>query len=186
MSPQNVRKPLKNFFIKKSLQVSMLTRIITSMLMSTILTTVILAYIYNLKSKGGSFYYMSDNVMEDLELQSILGIILPALITAQLVSLLIVVVIGLVSSRKIAVPLYKIEQWVRQLNSGNLKTRLAFREIGEMKDLTVQCNAITDKFKNTLTTVSEASATIEKNSENVPIVKSECGKIRDALKMYEF
>ncbi len=86
--------------------------------------------------------------MQDLELTSILGVILPALITAQIASLVIALIIGLFSSRKVAVPVYKLEKWAMQLKKGKLKTHLGFRETKQMKDLTIQCNALADRYKD--------------------------------------
>jgi methyl-accepting chemotaxis protein len=186
MTEQNVRKPLRNFFIKKSLQLTMVMKMILIVLLSTVMTTILLAVIYNAKSQGGSFYYMSNNVMEDLQLQSILGIILPALITAQVVSIIIVILIGLFSSRKIAVPLYKIEQWARHLRAGELNAYLAFRETSEMKDLVGQCNGVTEKFKQTLIEIKSAADAMEQSGADPTVVEQQVARIRGVLGKYEF
>jgi methyl-accepting chemotaxis protein len=186
MTGSNVRKPLKNFFVKKTLQLSMVAKYLFIVALSTVFTTVILAFIYHTKSRGGSFYYMSDNIMEDLELQSILGLILPALIAAQVVSMILVFAISLLSSRKIAVPLYKIEKWARQVNTGKLTTSLAFRETEEMRDITQQCNGITERFKRTLADIEEATEAITKAPADNQLVSQQAARIKSALNTYEF
>ena len=50
--------------------------------------------------------------------------------------------IGLYSSRKYAVPIYKLEQWVTLLQQGKMGAMLRFREKEEMKDLSDKCNML--------------------------------------------
>jgi signal transduction histidine kinase len=98
--------------------------------------------------------------MQDLELTSMLGIILPALISAQVISLVIGVGIGMFSSRKAAVPVYKLEKWATQIKRGRLKTHLGFRETHEMKDLTIQCNALADTYRTIFKEIDDSLETI--------------------------
>jgi methyl-accepting chemotaxis protein len=157
-SKDNVRKPFSNFLIKRSLQVRIIMSILFIMVMTGLLTTVILAWFGNVKSQGGTFYYMSNDVLHDLELTSILGVILPSLIAAQLVSFVIAVAVGMFSSRKVAVPIYKIEKWANELKTGNLTTRLSFREQDSMKDLSGGCNAVTDFYRKVFGEIASSVA----------------------------
>jgi methyl-accepting chemotaxis protein len=186
MTAPNVRKPVRNFFVKKSLQLSMVIRMMLIVLLSTAITTLLLAIVYNAKSQGGSFYYMSNNVMEDLQLESILGIILPAIITAQVVSIFIVIGIGLFSSRKIAVPLYKIEQWAHHVRNGKLNAYLAFRETAQMKELVSECNGVTAKFKQTLTEIRTTADSLEQRAADPAAVEQQVARIKSILEKYEF
>ncbi len=169
MSNKKVRRPFRNFFIKRSLQFRIISVILFSVFLTSCITTLILSVIYNSKSQEGNYYYMSNNIMEDLELTSILGTILPAIITAQVVSLVIAIAIGLFSSRKAAVPVYKLEKWATQIKKGRLKTHIGFREIKEMKDLTIQCNALADTY-------TEIFSDIDRSLSNIiadPVYKSQ-------------
>jgi signal transduction histidine kinase len=130
--------------------------IIFFVITTTGITTLILLFFYNAKSQGGLFYYMSNDIMQDLQLTSILGVVLPALVTAQIVTIVVAVVIGLFSSRKAAVPVYKLERWALQLKKGKLKTHLGFREIKEMRDLTIQCNALADTYKQIFSDIEDS------------------------------
>ena len=105
------RKPVSNFLIKRSLQIGIIFKILFVVAMTGILTTAIVTLVYNSKSQSGTFYYMSNDIMEDLELTSIIQTVLPSLVAAQCVTILIAFAVGLFSSRKIAVPIYKIEKW---------------------------------------------------------------------------
>jgi methyl-accepting chemotaxis protein len=186
MSEKNVRRPFSNFFIKKSIQFGIIGKILFVVFLSTALTTLMLAIAYNAKSQGGSFYYMSNNIMEDLELQSILGIILPALISAQMVSLAIGLWIGFFSSRKVAVPIYKIEKWAAQLRNGKLNTHLAFRESQEMKELTIQCNAVADTYKRIFGDINESVEKMQSIPEKPSAVASHLSRIRGILDEVDF
>lgn len=184
MLENTMRRPVKNFFLKKSLQFKIIIKIILFVLMTSCITTLILGLVYNAKSQEGNFYYMSNDVMQDLELTSVLGIILPALIIAQVVSLFIAIGIGMFSSRKVAVPVYKLEKWAQQLKKGKLKTHLGFRETNEMKDLMIQCNALADtyraifkKIENSLTVISKdrvyKSQTVSQEIATIEVILGE-------------
>jgi signal transduction histidine kinase len=136
---------------------------------------------YNSKAKNGAFYYMSNDSREDLQLRSILELILPSVLGAQVFSILIGLGIGMFSSRKMAVPIYKFEKWVSQLKNGNLNTRLSFRENEEMKDLTVQCNAMADYYKAIFAELDRAVKKLEPLSLNNAEVLEELKKIKSVL-----
>ena len=184
MSEPVVRKPLANFLIKPTFQIKIILKILFVMAMTGVLTTLLIAWTYHARSQEGGFYYM--DVRQDIELTSILGFILPALVAAQAVSFLVAVAIGLFSSRKAAVPTYKIEKWAAQLRAGNLNTRLAFREHDEMYELTRECNAAVDQYKRTLGEVRTAVECIEKAPDDPRQVRLGAEGIRKAIARYRF
>jgi methyl-accepting chemotaxis protein len=141
------RHPVTNFFIKRPLQIKITLHILISVICTSLLTTVVLALVYFIKSPGGHFYYISNDIMQDLKLTNILGVILPSLLIAQAVSIVVGIGIGLYSSRKVAVPIYKFERWVGQLVHGNLNIKMSFRENEEMEELTKQCNQFVDYYR---------------------------------------
>ena len=188
MPRKSVRHPVKNFFLKKRLQLKIILTVFSVVTITSIITTIILAIIYNSKTSGGNFFYMSSNTMEDLKLMSILSIILPSLITAQAVTLIIAAAIGLFSSRKAAVPVYKLEKWAFQIKSGHLKTQLGFRDNKEMKDLEVQCNALTNNFRHLFSDIEHAVQNIQedKSYNKSPLVKDSLEKISQRLSEFDY
>jgi signal transduction histidine kinase len=188
VADKSSRKPVSNFMIKRSLQTGIILQILFIMILTSILTSAILAWFYNAKSQVGSFYYMSNDVMQDLELTNVLGIILPALIVAQAVSLMIAFTIGLVSSRKVAVPIYKIEKWASQLRSGNLNTRMVFREKEQRmtQDLTRECNAVVDYYKAVFSELSAATEGIDGDTANASTVRKHTDDLKKALARVHF
>jgi methyl-accepting chemotaxis protein len=186
MSDQNVRQPVKNFFIKKSIQIKIIAKILFIILATALLTTVTVSLVYNSKSQSGSFYYMSNDTKQDLELKNILEVILPSVIGAQIVTLLIGLGIGLFSSRKIAVPIYKFEKWVQQLKTGNLLTRLEFREKEEMEDLTYECNSLADFYRKKFVDIDAAVAALEQRTHPDTQTQGKIREIRETLEKVSF
>ncbi|MBD3347283.1 MAG: hypothetical protein GF401_19685 [Chitinivibrionales bacterium] len=184
MNEKNVRKPISNFFIKKSIQLSVIYKILLVVFLTAFLTTLSLAYVYNTKSQKGTFYYMSNDIRQDIELQSVLGIILPSVVTAQVISIALGLIIGLFSSRKVAVPIYKFENWVTQLKKGKLTTHLGFREQNQMRDLTVQCNAMVDYYRQTVADLKEIVRTVEQNKEDPVTVGKQAERALQILEKF--
>lgn len=181
MTENNFRHPLRNFFIKRSVQIKIMMQIILTTLIAGIITLSILIFIYNSKSQAGSFYYMSNDVMQDLELKNILGIILTPIITVEFVAILVSFVIGLFSSRKVAVPLYKIEKWVADLSKGKLNTELTFREEDHLTDLSEKCNAATEFYRKSLTRINLIAENISRNPADQVQVHKDISAIREIL-----
>ncbi len=142
------RRPIGNFFIKKSLQLRMIKNILLSALVSTIVasSTLFLVYFWRFKTV---VVYQLDKATQELTRENILDIILPALIISALISLLLAFGIGLYSSRKYAVPIYKIEKWLSLLHQGKLGATLQFREKEDMKDLSDKCNSLGVELQKT-------------------------------------
>lgn len=182
------RRPFRNFFIKKSLQFKMTFKIFVSVLVSALLTLAVLVLVYDWKSQHGSYYYMSNDIRQDLqllELKSILGTILPPILAVELVGVSIAFIIGLISSRKIAVPIYKIEKWAHRLRNGKLNAQLAFRTEDRLDDLTSQCNGVTEFFRKTCVEIAEHSDAISYNPENAEFVKEHVAAIKKVLDKME-
>jgi methyl-accepting chemotaxis protein len=186
MPEKSNRKPIKNFLIKRPLQTKIIFQILVFMLLTTFITTLMLVIAYNMKSQAGHFYYMSNDVMKDLELVNVLIFILPSLITAQLVSLLIAFIIGLFSSRKAAVPIYKIEKWAEELRGGNLKTRLGFREQEEMKELTTKCNDVADYYRGIFGAIHSSIEQIESGMDDREKIVDSVTKIKATMNKIDF
>lgn len=140
-----------------------------------------ITYMYNLKSRDGNFYYMSNDIMQDLELKSILGIVLPSLLAVQTITILVAFGISLFSSRKIAVPLYKVEKWASRLKTGNLNTTLAFREEDGLEDLISNCNGVSHFYHSLLSEIKESVRCIEQQPQDLDNVNIQTKKMKDLL-----
>jgi len=136
-----VRKPLGNFFIKKSLQIGLIMKVVAAALLSVLVSSASLLLVYWFKYNTVAIYmWNQDN--NDLMKENILFLILPTLIISASVGLIVALGIGMYASRKFAVPIYKIEQWTSMLLRGQMTAILKFREQEEMKDLSQRCNEL--------------------------------------------
>jgi hypothetical protein len=89
-----VRKPISNFFIKKSLQIRLITKIVIAALASTLLTAACLIVVYYLKYQTVVVYQL-DKLSQELTREHIIFLIFPTLLMSSLVSLIMAFGIGL-------------------------------------------------------------------------------------------
>jgi len=186
MSDKITRQPIRHFFIKKSMQYKIIAEILFVVFLTALLTTVTVSLVYNVKSRNGSFYYMSNDTKQDIELKNIMEVVLPSIIGAQVISMLIGLGIGLFSSRKIAVPIYKFEKWVTNLKTGNLLTRIEFREKEDMEDLTHECNMLVDFYRDKFVQINEALLRLEQQASNDPKTRERIAEIKQILQKVTF
>jgi methyl-accepting chemotaxis protein len=148
MAKAVIRRPIGNFFIKRALQIRMIKNIVLAAIVSTIVSSSTLFFVYYLRYKTVVVYQL-DQLTQELSRENILTLILPALLISALLSLILALGIGLYSSRKYAVPIYKLEQWLSLLLEGKIGAVLQFREKDEMRDLSYKCNALGVEMQKT-------------------------------------
>lgn len=185
MEGRQTRRKFRNFFIKRSLQFRLIGIIVSIVVVSVFLTTIIIGFFYHTKSKYGSFYYMRNDERVELELINALGIVLPPIIVIEIVTIVTAFIVGLLSSREVAVPIYKIERWAARLKAGKLNTTLAFRENKRMKDLVIQCNGVTDFFRSIFLDIKEQVNVILSKPDDTPVVAAKAQRIKDIIDKIE-
>jgi nitrogen fixation/metabolism regulation signal transduction histidine kinase len=141
------RKPLAHFFVKKSLQIRLIIRIVGTVFLTTVVSLGIMALVYFLKYKTVVMYQL-DQVTQNLTHQNILSLLLPSLLFSAFVNFVLAVGIGFYASRKYAIPIYKLEQWCSFLLKGNMTARLRFREKEELRELSSKCNEVSHTFNH--------------------------------------
>jgi len=172
MSEKFVRKPFGNFFIKKSLQIRLIMKVMIVALISSIVSAGSLLFVYYMKYET-VVVYQWNQVNNELMRENIINLILPSLVISTLAGLIVAFGIGLYASRKYAVPIYKIENWASMLLRGNLAAVLRFREREEMKELSERCNEATMKLRATLIEIKSKV----KNLQNTYPQDSDVGDI---------
>ena len=103
MTEQFHRKPLSNFFIKRSLQIRLIIKIVIAALLATIICSCTLLIVYYLRYNSVLLYTMDQ--LTNLNKENIIFIILPSLLLSSLVNFIVAVCLGLYASRKYAVPI---------------------------------------------------------------------------------
>ncbi|HUI91092.1 MAG TPA: hypothetical protein VLX68_02490 [Chitinivibrionales bacterium] len=145
MTEQFHRKPFSNFFIKRSLQMRLIVKIVIAALLATLICSCTLLLVYYLRYNSVLLYTMDQ--LTNLNKENIIFIILPSLLISSLVNFILAVCLGLYASRKYAVPIYKLEQWARMIRQGKISAQIRFREREEMKELSDDCNELTSDLR---------------------------------------
>jgi methyl-accepting chemotaxis protein len=166
-----VRRPVGNFFIKKSLQIRLIINVLTVSIVSSIVSagTLLLVYFYKYDTTA---VYTLETISNTIHKEEIVDLILPTLIISSVVGLVLAFGIGLYASRKYAVPIFKIEQWASSLINGKLSTVLRFREKEEMRDLSNKCNELGTMFRETLVGIRRDVKALEDAGVGNPEVKA--------------
>jgi hypothetical protein len=179
MKVQFNRKPLGNFFIKKALQIRLITKIVIATIIATFISSGCLLLVYYIKYKSVLLYQMDQ--MTNLAKENIVFIILPSLLISALVNFIMALCIGLYASRKYAVPIYKLENWARLLKEGKITAKIQFREKEEMKELSSCCNELSSDLLYKLAELklqTQILGTMEKDMHAL-------NKMRDILDGFE-
>lgn len=174
-----VRKPVGNFFIKKSLQVGLIFKVMTAALLALLAAAgslVLVYWLYWVKYNSIAIYiWNADN--NNLDKASILALILPTITISAVVGLIVAFGIGLYASRKFAVPIYKIEQWTSMLLRGQMTAILKFREQEEMQDLSQRCNELGEHLRSTLLDIRGKVKAMQEAGNKSPELESIISKL---------
>ncbi|HLV32171.1 MAG TPA: hypothetical protein VKY57_11430 [Chitinispirillaceae bacterium] len=165
MNQKTARKPIGNFFIKKSLQLRLVSKIVLAAIVSTLISSGSLLLVYYLKYQTVIVYQL-DKYSQELTRDHLVYLILPTLLISSVVSLLVSLGVGLYSSRKYAVPIYKLEQWATLLSEGKMSVLLRFREKEEMRDLSDKCNQLTEKLRTKFSEIRKISEMMKQSDSS--------------------
>jgi len=149
------RQRVGTFFVKRSLQIRLIVKIVVTAILATIICSCTLLLVYYLKYDSVLLYQMDR--LANLTKENIIFIILPTLLISSLLNFVLAVCLGLYASRKYAVPIYKLEQWAGLIRQGKINARIQFREHQELKELSDDCNNLTtDLMEKFLTIKNQA------------------------------
>jgi hypothetical protein len=163
------RRPIGNFFVKKSLQMRLIYNIVGVVMLTTVVSCFSVLAVYYFSYSSLLFYSM-DKVTDNLDKQNIFSILLPVLLISVFANLLLALGIGFYASRKYAIPIFKLEQWASLLLKGKLTAILHFREKEEMIELTTKCNELTDFFRRHFVTIKQQVEILKRNDPASPAV----------------
>jgi nitrate/nitrite-specific signal transduction histidine kinase len=169
------RRYLGNFFIKRSLQIRLILKIVVAAILATIICSCTLLLVYYLKYNSVLLYQMDQ--LTNLTKENIIFIILPSLLISSLVNFIIAVCLGLYASRKYAVPIYKLEQWARMIRQGKISAKIQFREKEEMKELSDDCNNLTSDLREKFIMIKKQTMLLKDKTKDSP----ELQRIDDVL-----
>ena len=142
------RKPVKNFIFHPKIQVPQL---ISSMLLaaSTALGTgIAILFVYHREFGESAIYIMDrDSTLFPLDRQGLLQLLLPAVGGTAFAGMLLGWILSLGASRRIALPIYKIQHWAHRISEGDLLARVVFRKADKLDELANACNTALDHVR---------------------------------------
>jgi methyl-accepting chemotaxis protein len=164
------RRYFGNFFIKKSLQIRLILKIVVAAILATIICSCTLLLVYYLRYDSVLLYQMDQ--LTNLTKENIIFIILPSLLISSLVNFVVAVCLGLYASRKYAVPIYKLEQWARMIRQGRINATIQFREREEMKELSDDCNTLTNDLREKFVTIKKQILLLKEKAKDSPEIQA--------------
>jgi len=134
------RKKL-NLTVKREFQRWMLKQVLLAVVISSVVAAIIL-YFYARQEVIGSFFDAH------VKIRRVSDLLLPVVIAGSSVSLVVGVVLSLFLPQKIAGPIYRIEQGLREVGRGDLTTTVTLRDDDTLKDLAESVNQATASLRN--------------------------------------
>jgi methyl-accepting chemotaxis protein len=169
------RKPVSNFFIKRSLQLRLIGKIVVAVIISTLVCVASLLATYYVIYQSVSYYGVTLDTQTHFstisEPKNIIYLILPSLAVSVALNIVVAFFIGLYASRKYAVPIYKLEQWARMIRQGRISAQIRFRESEEMKELSDDCNELTSDLRTKFCEIKKQTAALRARAGDSEEVK---------------
>ncbi|MFW5959684.1 MAG: hypothetical protein ACOCSE_01035 [Chitinivibrionales bacterium] len=158
MTVKHHRKPVRNFFVIYPFQIRILIVISLIVFMAISLTLISLYFSFQYIVSSGDIYFLASDSGKRLPILNITGIISFGIGLTIFISLIISIIAGLISSRKAAVPIYKMEKWIEAVEEGHLRARMHFREKNtEISELAHRCNNFSHKISDIYVKLRESS-----------------------------
>jgi methyl-accepting chemotaxis protein len=155
----------KNYFIKKGFQTRLITIIL---LLVTIVANLTGGIVYGILRIN----FLRENLQALFSLQSADDILLPAVLIAEFLSFVIVAIIGLFVSHRMAGPVYRFEKVTEEIGDGNFAFWVKLREKDEFKELADSFNVMMDNLTEHIFRVKEAfedvKGDLEKSKQKLP------------------
>ncbi|MBU0484598.1 MAG: methyl-accepting chemotaxis protein [Proteobacteria bacterium] len=124
---QYKRKKL-NLQVKKRFQMWLLTRILGTVLLSSIIAAIIL-YFYSSQEVGNSFYDAH------IKIRKVSDLLIPVILAGTFVSLFSGTLLALFLPQKLAGPVFRIEEDLKIIQAGNIDKEIKLREEDPLKEL---------------------------------------------------
>jgi methyl-accepting chemotaxis protein len=173
------RQRVGTFFIKRSLQLRLIVKIVVAALLATFICSGTLLLVYYIRYDSVLLYQMDASA--NLTKGNIIFIILPTLLISSLVNFIVAVCLGLYASRKYAVPIFKLEQWAGLIRQGKINAQIQFREHHELRELSECCNSLTGELKEKFVVIQNQAKLLKEKMKD----SAELQKIQEVLATLE-
>ena len=166
------RKKL-NLKIKQDFQIWLLVRIMGTSLLTIVLASVLL-YLY---AKG---VVDAEYLSFKTDIRKVSEVLLPVLLAASLTSIVCGLLIALFLPQKIAGPIFRIEQDMQQVSTGDLTKTVNLRSADILKDFSETINMAIGNIGNMVKDVKESSNALE-----MKINAGESDEIKKAFELHK-
>ncbi len=159
----------RNYFIERGFQSRFMTQFCLVVILTSFATALAL-YLLNNQSTTVSFRNLRAvaNTTTDY--------LIPALVQTVLVSTvvvgIVVMMVTLFSSHKIAGPLYRFRKGLNRIESGDLTENFHIRKEDRLQDIASSMNRMTQKLREAMTEVKKQCQMLEESDHNSQIEKS--------------
>lgn len=154
MSSHKDRKKL-NLAIKREFQQWMLKQVLVAVVVSSVVAAIIL-YFYARQEVIGSFFDAH------VKIRRVSDLLLPVVFAGSAASLVVGVVLSLFLPQKIAGPIYRIEQGLKEIGNGDLTTTVKLRDDDTLKDLAENVNQATAALRSKVHVAKAGCVELEK------------------------
>ncbi len=146
-------KKRKKYFIDHGFQVRMITRV-ALLIIGAFVISGILSYIISVQIEKASdfeLYGTTAGNLNDIIMLSSLFIVKPTIIRTVITGGILGIILACISmlfySHRLAGPVYRIEQHIKEMMLGNFDNKLVFRKKDEFKQLADMINKLQEKIK---------------------------------------
>jgi len=141
------RKKL-NLAVKRKFQMWLLARIISVVIVSTLVAVLIL-YLYSRKEISSSFY------SAHIQIRRVSDLLLPVMAAGAFVSLLSGIILAAFLPQKIAGPVFRVQKGLEVLGGGDLTEKVVLRQNDIFMDLADSVNEATTGLKTRVEEIKE-------------------------------
>lgn len=148
-APRHKRHPIRNFIIMPELQWPYIIRLLAVVNLAGVVMATSICVLFYLRYSGvdaAGTDMVSAGLVEVMVEENLMDVVVPAFVIADVVSLLIGMAVSLYFSRKISVPIYRINKWAEVVSSGDLTFRLKFRPGDDLQSMEEACNRVSDTY----------------------------------------
>ncbi|MDH5298204.1 MAG: methyl-accepting chemotaxis protein [Desulfobulbaceae bacterium] len=148
------RKKL-NLSVKRQFQIWLLVRILGTIILSSLVAAAIL-YFYSRQEIAATFYDAH------IKIRRVSDLLLPVVAAGALVSLLSGMALALFLPQKIAGPLFRVENGLREMGGGDLTVSIKLRHGDTLMDLADRLNETASSLRDRVQAVQAAHVELEK------------------------
>ncbi|MEM7816571.1 MAG: methyl-accepting chemotaxis protein [Candidatus Aenigmatarchaeota archaeon] len=177
----------RNYFIEKSFQTKFILKFCLVVLVSFFIVGVLLFF---LLQNSTTVVIENTKVKVKTTADFILPILIQTLIVVSIFSAILVSLITLFVSHKIAGPLYRLKREIKKLESGDLNADFRIRSTDQLQDLASALKDMRETLVNNLVKIKQnyetLSEALNKSYEQKEQIKSKLEQLKESINFFKF